>query len=412
MARVTGERTPAFTGVEVEKLVDRVLPQYRMLYGPPDQKVSAYQKKSIWRAIAKEMRTLGVYGRWSTHCCKRWEDLRHRARNSAEAQLGMASQRGRGARRTRTPLMFRILAVAYKELDGHLRASQQPLGVLHIGLIRTQARTSDTKCTATVVLAASAGGRGFREPAITTYNVPAPAAKGKDKEAPTAVKGKEAPPAVKGKEAPLAAKVMDKEPPQAGKGKGPAPAGRKFRRPGAGTESEPPTPTMAVQPSKAEGEGLEPPPTTGILDTSTATSISARSSGSSPSGQPSEAAGMGLSLLSPLPAPPAAPVGSRPRLQGTGRRPPTIASTTSSPSEQPSEAAGEGQEPPPTTASTASSPSGQLSMAAGDRQEPPLTTGIPDTSPATATTEQPSPAVCRPASMDCSASWSMYILWV
>ncbi|KAJ1127635.1 hypothetical protein NDU88_006031 [Pleurodeles waltl] len=41
---------------------------------------------------------------------------------------GAASQRGRGARRTMTPLMFRILAVAYPELDGRLRASQQPQG--------------------------------------------------------------------------------------------------------------------------------------------------------------------------------------------------------------------------------------------------------------------------------------------
>ncbi|KAJ1163701.1 hypothetical protein NDU88_004155 [Pleurodeles waltl] len=40
----------------------------------------------------------------------------------------MASQRGTGARRTITPLMFRILAVAYPELDGRLRASQQQQG--------------------------------------------------------------------------------------------------------------------------------------------------------------------------------------------------------------------------------------------------------------------------------------------
>ncbi|KAJ1128518.1 hypothetical protein NDU88_006896 [Pleurodeles waltl] len=37
----------------------------------------------------------------------------------------MASQRGRGARRTMTPLMFQILAVAYPELDGRMRASQK-----------------------------------------------------------------------------------------------------------------------------------------------------------------------------------------------------------------------------------------------------------------------------------------------
>ncbi|KAJ1213112.1 hypothetical protein NDU88_000751 [Pleurodeles waltl] len=46
----------------------------------------------------------------------------------------MASQRGRGARRTLTPLMARILVVAYPELDGHLRASQQSQGAKHRGV--------------------------------------------------------------------------------------------------------------------------------------------------------------------------------------------------------------------------------------------------------------------------------------
>ncbi|KAJ1176165.1 hypothetical protein NDU88_001448 [Pleurodeles waltl] len=128
MAHVSGERTPAFTSEELEKLVDGVLPQYTQLYGPPDKQVSAHQKKAIWRAIAKDIRTLGVYHRRSTHCRKRWEDLCRWSKKMAEAQLGMASQRGRGARRTMTPLMFRILAVAYPELDGRLRASQQPQG--------------------------------------------------------------------------------------------------------------------------------------------------------------------------------------------------------------------------------------------------------------------------------------------
>ncbi|KAJ1212641.1 hypothetical protein NDU88_000296 [Pleurodeles waltl] len=40
----------------------------------------------------------------------------------------MASQRGRSAHRNLTPLMARILTVAYPELDGCLRASQQPQG--------------------------------------------------------------------------------------------------------------------------------------------------------------------------------------------------------------------------------------------------------------------------------------------
>ncbi|KAJ1192121.1 hypothetical protein NDU88_001433 [Pleurodeles waltl] len=88
------------------------------------------QKKGLWHAIAKEVRTLGVYSRQSTHCHKRWEDLRRWARKTAEAQLGMASLRGRGARGNLTPLIGCILAVAYPELDGHLRASQQPQGVV------------------------------------------------------------------------------------------------------------------------------------------------------------------------------------------------------------------------------------------------------------------------------------------
>ncbi|KAJ1203706.1 hypothetical protein NDU88_007487 [Pleurodeles waltl] len=70
----------------------------------------------------------GVYNKRSTHCRKRWEDIRRWIKKTAEAQLGMASQRGRGARRTMTPMMFRILAVAYPELYRRLRASQQPQG--------------------------------------------------------------------------------------------------------------------------------------------------------------------------------------------------------------------------------------------------------------------------------------------
>ncbi|KAJ1106077.1 hypothetical protein NDU88_003480 [Pleurodeles waltl] len=123
MARVSGEKAPAFTSGELEKPVDGVLPEYMLLYGPPDKQVSAHQKKYIWRAIAKDVRTLGVYHRRSTHCRKRWEEIRRWSKKTAEAQLGLASQRGRGARRTMTPLMFRILAVAYLELDGRLRAS-------------------------------------------------------------------------------------------------------------------------------------------------------------------------------------------------------------------------------------------------------------------------------------------------
>ncbi|KAJ1207386.1 hypothetical protein NDU88_002777 [Pleurodeles waltl] len=129
MATVSGKRAPAFTSEELEKLVDGVLAQYTQLYVPPDKQVSAHQKKGIWRAIAKDVRTLGVYHRQSTHCRKIWEDLRHWSKKTAEAQLGMASQHGRGARRTMITLMYWILAVAYPELDGCLRALQQPQGV-------------------------------------------------------------------------------------------------------------------------------------------------------------------------------------------------------------------------------------------------------------------------------------------
>ncbi|KAJ1125441.1 hypothetical protein NDU88_003873 [Pleurodeles waltl] len=99
--------------------------------------VRAHQKKDICHAIAKEVQALGVHHRRSTHCRKRWEDIRRLSKKTAETQLGMASQRGRGARRTMTPLMFRILVVAYPELDGRLRASQQPQGgeYSHIQLI-------------------------------------------------------------------------------------------------------------------------------------------------------------------------------------------------------------------------------------------------------------------------------------
>ncbi|KAJ1201840.1 hypothetical protein NDU88_005646 [Pleurodeles waltl] len=71
MAHVYGERAPAFTAEELEKLVDGVLPQCTLLYGPPDKQVSTHQKKGIWRAIAKEVRTLGVFHRQSIHCRKR-----------------------------------------------------------------------------------------------------------------------------------------------------------------------------------------------------------------------------------------------------------------------------------------------------------------------------------------------------
>ncbi|KAJ1106120.1 hypothetical protein NDU88_003523, partial [Pleurodeles waltl] len=54
--------------------------------------VSTQQKRAHWHAIAKEVRTPGVYNWRSTHCHKRWEDLRRWAR---KIKLGKSSQCGR-----------------------------------------------------------------------------------------------------------------------------------------------------------------------------------------------------------------------------------------------------------------------------------------------------------------------------
>ncbi|KAJ1130593.1 hypothetical protein NDU88_008944 [Pleurodeles waltl] len=128
VARVAGERAPAFTQEELERLMDGVLPLYARLYRRPEVQVSTYQKRGLWHAIAKEVRILGVYNRRSTHCRKRWEDLRLWERKTCEAQLGKSSQQGRGARRALTLLMQRILAVAHSDLDGCLKAAQQSQG--------------------------------------------------------------------------------------------------------------------------------------------------------------------------------------------------------------------------------------------------------------------------------------------
>ncbi|KAJ1103755.1 hypothetical protein NDU88_001176 [Pleurodeles waltl] len=93
MACVAGERAPAFTNEELEKLVDGVLPQYAKLYGRLEVQVSTHQKRGLWHAIAKEAWTLQEEGGGTA----RW------ARMICEAQLGKSSQRGRGACRALTP---------------------------------------------------------------------------------------------------------------------------------------------------------------------------------------------------------------------------------------------------------------------------------------------------------------------
>ncbi|KAJ1180489.1 hypothetical protein NDU88_005710 [Pleurodeles waltl] len=126
--RGAGERALAFTQEELEKLVEGVLPLYVRLYGRPEVQVTAHQNRAHWHAIAKEVRTLGIYNRRSTHLRKRWEDLQRWVRKITEAQQGKSSQHGRGAHRALTPPHGRILAVAYPDLDGHLKAAQQSQG--------------------------------------------------------------------------------------------------------------------------------------------------------------------------------------------------------------------------------------------------------------------------------------------
>ncbi|KAJ1189000.1 hypothetical protein NDU88_005753 [Pleurodeles waltl] len=122
--RSAGERALAFTHEELEKPV----PLYGRLYSRPEVQVSTHQKRAHWHAIAKEVQTLGVYNRQSTHCRKRSVDLRLWAQKISEVQLRKSSELGRCASRALTPLMQRILAVVYPYLDRHLKAAQQSQG--------------------------------------------------------------------------------------------------------------------------------------------------------------------------------------------------------------------------------------------------------------------------------------------
>ncbi|KAJ1089875.1 hypothetical protein NDU88_003018 [Pleurodeles waltl] len=101
MAAASGERAPAFTAQELEKLVDGVLPQYTLLYGPPDQQRPPEEGHLACHRQGRP--DPGGPPETGTHCRKRWEDIRRCSKKTAEAQLGMASQRGRGARRSMTP---------------------------------------------------------------------------------------------------------------------------------------------------------------------------------------------------------------------------------------------------------------------------------------------------------------------
>ncbi|KAJ1140459.1 hypothetical protein NDU88_006811 [Pleurodeles waltl] len=60
MAAASGERAPAFTAQELEKLVDGVLPQYTLFYGPPDQ-----QSRSSVSAKKTPVPVVRIAGVWS-----------------------------------------------------------------------------------------------------------------------------------------------------------------------------------------------------------------------------------------------------------------------------------------------------------------------------------------------------------
>ncbi|KAJ1163756.1 hypothetical protein NDU88_004209 [Pleurodeles waltl] len=126
---MAGERALTFTTRELDKLVDGVLPQYAKLYGRPEVQVSQHPSEEGTLACHRqEGADPGGLQPAEHPLRKRWEDLRHWARKTCEGQLGKSSQRGKGARRAVTPLMRRILAVAYPDLDGRLKAAKQTQG--------------------------------------------------------------------------------------------------------------------------------------------------------------------------------------------------------------------------------------------------------------------------------------------
>ncbi|XP_078501113.1 uncharacterized protein LOC144755767 [Lissotriton helveticus] len=128
MAESSGDRAPNFTEEELLILTEEALSHYNQLYGSAEQQVSPHQKKKIWLATARKLQALGVHERRSLHCRKRWEDLRRWTKITAEVQLGKSSRERKRVRRTLTPLMARILAVAYPQLDEELRAMEKQQG--------------------------------------------------------------------------------------------------------------------------------------------------------------------------------------------------------------------------------------------------------------------------------------------
>ncbi|KAJ1199139.1 hypothetical protein NDU88_002977 [Pleurodeles waltl] len=249
MARVTWERATAFTSEELETLVDGVLPQYGLLYGPPDLQVSAHQKKGIWCSIAKDVQILEVYGSRSTHCRKQWEDLRHWAWKTAETQLGRASLRRKGCPsnpdKPDGPHTGSGLSRAGWALEGITAATRGP----NIMKGKEPAPAS----------------RKGKEPALAgkNGNEPAPAIQKGKEPAPAGKKGKATAPAIRKVKEPAPAGKKGKEPVSAiRKGKEPTPAGKKGKEPAPTAVTKPPPPTVVLQNSQGSGAVQEPPTTT------------------------------------------------------------------------------------------------------------------------------------------------------
>ncbi|KAJ1107750.1 hypothetical protein NDU88_005139 [Pleurodeles waltl] len=125
MGRVTGERAPSFTAAELERLVDGVLPQYRMLLGLQTNRSPAIRRRVYcvpspmkwgpWGSTADGAPTVG-HGPETLGT----EDGRDPAGDDLPMRQGCPSNPDL--------LMARILPVAYPELDGRLGTSQQPQG--------------------------------------------------------------------------------------------------------------------------------------------------------------------------------------------------------------------------------------------------------------------------------------------
>ncbi|KAJ1204332.1 hypothetical protein NDU88_008110 [Pleurodeles waltl] len=361
VARVSGERAPTFTAEELEKPMDGVLPQYTLLYGPPD--------KQAEHPLSQEVGGPAPLGK-------------EEGRGPAGADLPMRKGCMSHHDPTDVPHPGGGLSGVGWALEGITAATR--------GVSRIQPSTSASKSLSSVDPAAP---RGSKRAPVRKDTVP-----------PTPAMDQTIPPPAKVKKGPACSRDMDDNPPRKASTK-PSADRAKGKTASAKVRKGHKTEGKALQPTEDAGEALVPASrpaspatctacsttcsTASSLGTSTATCTAtctaAAVSSSIPSGQPSEAEGEALE--------PPSTTGS------TGTC--TKASTSNSPA--PSTATSTADS---STTTSSSSPGGRPSKAAGDGLEPPPTTASTDTSTATATTEQPSP----PA--DSVSSCLHGLLWV